>query len=142
LTATTTRWSWRPGQATIVNVVADVVTFDVPLPAGDIAYRGRPDVFVADPLDAAAVAGAPGFAFARVLADADGARSVPHHRAVDVVSDNRILPQQEWSSTHEFAVTCADPIVDAILLHRAYPIELAAERGWVNPQQVMVEVSK
>jgi hypothetical protein len=130
------------GQATIVDVVGDVVTFDVPLPAGDVAYRGRTDAFTGDPLDAAAVAGAPGFAFARVLADADGAHSVPHHRAVDIVSDNRILPQQEWSSTHEFALTCADPIVDAILVHRAYPIELAAERGWSNPQQVMVEVSK
>lgn len=130
------------GQSTIVDVVGDVVTFDVPLPVGDIAYRGRPDVFAAGSLDAAAVAGAPGFGFARVLADADGVSMVPHHRAVDIVSDNRILPQQEWSSTHEFAVSCGDPIVDAILLHRAYPIELAAERGWQNPQQVMVEVSK
>lgn len=130
------------GQATIVDVVADQVTFDVPLPAGDIAYRGRPDAFAADPLDAAAVAGAPGFAFARVLADADGARLVPHHRAVDVVSDNRILPQQEWTSTHEFSTSCAEPIVDVILVHRAFPIELAAERGWANPQQVMVEVTK
>jgi hypothetical protein len=130
------------GQSTIVDVVGDVVTFDLPLPIGDIAYRGRPDVFAADPLEAAAVAGAAGFAFARVLADADGAQMVPHHRAVDIMSDNRIPPQQEWSSTHEFAVNCADPIVDVILVHRAYPIELAAERGWVNPQQVMVEVSK
>jgi hypothetical protein len=130
------------GQATIVEVLGDVVTFDAALPVGDVAYRGRPDVFVGDPLDAAAVAGAPGFAFARVLADADGVHSVPHHRAVDVVSDNRIAPQQEWTSTHEFAVDCADPIVEATLVHRAYPIELAAERGWANPQQIMVEVSK
>jgi hypothetical protein len=130
------------GQATVVDVVGDVVTFDVPLPVGDLAYRGRPDVFVGDPLDAEAVAGAPGFAFARLLADADGEPFVPHHRAVDVVSDNRILPQQEWTSTHEFTVDCADPVVDAMLVHRAYPIELAAERGWANPQQVMVEVSK
>jgi hypothetical protein len=130
------------GQATIVDVVGDVVTFDVPLPVGDVAYRGRPDVFAADPTSAVAVAGAPGFAFARVLADVDGVQMVPHHRAVDIVSDNRILPQTQWSSTHEFALECVDPIVEAILVHRPYPIELAAERGWQNPQQIMVEVSK
>ena len=120
------------GESRIVDVIADVVTFDVPLPIGDVAYRGS----------TSAVAGAPGFAFARVLADEDGGRMVPHHRAVDIVSDNRILPQQEWTSTHEFATSCEDPIVEAILVHRAYPIELAAERGWVNAEQVMVEVSK
>jgi hypothetical protein len=130
------------GQATIVDVAGDVVTFDAPLPAGDLAFRGRPDVFAGDPASAVAVAGAPGFAFARVLADADGNTMVPHHRAVDIVSDNRILPQSEWSSTHEFALECVDPIVDAMLVHRAYPIELAAERGWDSSQQIMVEVSK
>jgi hypothetical protein len=131
------------GQSTVIAVVGDQVEFDVPLPIGDIAYRGRPDVFAAaDPLAAAAVAGAPGFAFARVLADADGEIMVPHHRAIDVVSDNRILPQREWTSIHVFAATCADPIVDAVLVHRPYPVALADERGWANVQQVMVEVSQ
>lgn len=130
------------GQSTITAVNGDVVSFDVPLPVGDVAYRGRADVFAADPTEAAAVAGAPGFAFARVLADSSGATMVPHHRAVDVVSDNRLLPQQEWSTTHEFAASCGDPIVDAMLVHRPFPVALASERGWDNPQQVMVEVSK
>jgi hypothetical protein len=86
------------GQSTVVAVMGDQVEFDVPLPPGDIAFRGRPDWFsAADPLDAAAVAGAPGFAFARVLADDDGQIMVPHHRAVDVVSDNRILPASSTS---------------------------------------------
>ena len=88
------------------------------------------------------MAGAPGFGFARVLADADGARMVPHHRATDVVSDNRVLPQQEWTSTHVFAATCPTPVVSAALIHRPYPVALARERGWDNPQQIMVEVSK
>lgn len=131
------------GQATITAVDGDQVEFDVPLPVGDIAYRGRPDYFLAgDPAAAVAVAGAPGFAFGRVLVDAQGDTMVPHHRAVDVASDNRILPQQEWTSTHVFAASCADPIVDAVLVHRPYPIALADQRGWANPQQVMVEVSK
>jgi hypothetical protein len=131
------------GQSTIVAVNGDQVQLDVPLPVGDLALRGRPDYFASnDPLTAAAVAGAPGFAFARVLADDAGELMVPHHRAVDVISDNRILPQQEWSSTHVFASACADPIVDAVLVHRAYPVKLADERGWTNTQQVMVEVSQ
>jgi hypothetical protein len=130
------------GQATITAVNGDVVTFDAPLPVGDIAYRGRPDPFEGDPQLAEPLAGAPGFAFARVLADASGNTMVPHHRAVDIVSDNRILPQTQWSSTHEFALACADPVVDALLVHRAYPVELARERGWAPVQQIMVEVSE
>lgn len=129
------------GESTITAINGDQVEFDVPLPVGDIAYRGRPDAF-ADPSSAQAVAGAPGFAFARVLADAQGEPMVPHHRAIDVVSDNRILPQAEWTSTHVFAASCADPVVDALLVHRPYPVGLAEERGWENHQQVMVEVSK
>lgn len=130
------------GEATITAVNGDSVEFDAPLPAGDIAYRGRPDPFAAeDPLAAEALAGAPGFGFARVLADEEGATMVPHHRATDVVSDNRILPQQQWESTHEFASTCPDPIVEARLLHRTWPVELAVERGWASVQQVMAEVS-
>ncbi len=132
------------GQSTVTALgIGDQVEFDLPLPIGDIAFRGRPDYFAAaDPLSAAAVAGAPGFAFARVLADDDGQIMVPHHRAVDVVSDNRILPQQDWSSTHVFAASCADPTVDAVLVHRPYPVALADQRGWSTAQQVMVEVSK
>lgn len=130
------------GQSTVVMVDGDQVTFDAPLPAGDLALRGRPDAFDGDPTAAVAVAGAPGFAFARVLADADGARMVPHHRAVDVVSDNRILPQQEWTSTHVFGGSCPEPVVDAMLVHRPYPVGLVRERGWDGTQQVMVEVSQ
>ncbi|PRP93659.1 hypothetical protein [Enhygromyxa salina] len=131
------------GQSRVISVNGDQVSFDVPLPVGDVAYRGRDGYFEAgEPLAAAAVAGAPGFGFARVLADENGMTMVPHHRAVDVVSDNRILPQQEWTSTHVFAASCVDPVVDAVLLHRPYPVALARERGWDDAQQIMVEVSK
>lgn len=132
------------GQATITAVQGDQVEFDAPLPVGDLAFRGRPDIYQSgDASLAQAVAGAPGFAFARVLVDAQGNTMVPHHRAVDVASDNRILPQHESSSTHVFAVACADPIVEATLVHRPYDVALARERGWANVQQVMatIEVS-
>lgn len=133
------------GQARITALLGgDQVEFDAPLPIGDIAFRGRPDPLASgDPSLAAAVAGAPGFAFARVLVDAEGSTMVPHHRAVDVVSDNRILPQHEWTSNHVFAVACEDPVVEALLVHRPYALDLAEQRGWTNTQQVMatLEVS-
>ena len=115
------------GSSTIVGVSGDSVTFDEPLPAGARAYRG----------DARSRAGAPGFAFARVLADAGGARMAPHHRAVDVVSDNRILAGEVWTSTHRFEATCADPSVSAWLTHRPYPEGLRRERGWADRDQVI-----
>ncbi len=120
------------GERTIVAVSGDRVTLDAPLPPGDLAYRVAGD----------ALAGAPGFAFARVLADASGARMVPHHRAVDVVSDDRLLPQASWTSTHTFAATCAAPVVTATLLHRPLPWALARERGWDVTDAVVAEVSR
>lgn len=128
------------GQSTVVAVNGDAVTFDVPLPTGDLALRGTAVVF-GSPHDAPSPnAGAPGFAFARVLADVDGNLMVPHHRAVDVVSDNRLLPQQSWTSTHRFAVSCADPVVDVELVHRAWTPALGTSRGWPGGETLM-EVS-
>lgn len=120
------------GQATVVAVSGDVVTLDRALPAGDVAYLTR------DGYDA----GAPGFAFARVLADGSGRTMVPHYAAVDVVADNRLMPQQEWTSTHRFRTTCADPQVTARLIHRPFPTALVEERGWDRAEQVMVQVTK
>ena len=88
------------------------------------------------------MAGAPGFGFARVLTSADGKRMVPHYLAVDVVTDNRLLPQQEWTSEHRFEGTCAEPLVVARLLYRAYPWKEAARRGWVLEDQLMTEVRR
>ena len=65
---------------------------------------------------------------------------VPHHLAVDVASDNRLLPQKSWLSVHQFASTCDDPVVRAVLIHRAYPFALSAERGWELTESVMTEV--
>ncbi len=103
-------------------------TFDAPLPAGDVVYRTSDQGF----------AGLPGSTFARVLVGADGARGVPHFLAVDVASDNRLLPNQGWTSTHRFAA-CAAPEIHATLLHRDYPLALARERGWTVTDRVMVE---
>lgn len=128
---------------TITAVAADgTVTTDRSIPAGDVAYRV--DATPALPTDgdpAGTWAGAPGFAFARVMVDADGNRNVPHFKAIDVVSDNRLPPQASWRSEHRFSATCAEPTVQAQLVYRAYPVQLARERGWTAIEQVMAEVT-
>lgn len=120
------------GVAAVTAVDGDVVTLDRTLPDGDIAYRAAGQAY----------AGAPGFAFARVLVGADGARMVPHFAAVDVVSDNRLLPTESWTSTHRFAATCEAPEVHATLLHRDSPFALATERGWTITDRVMDQVTR
>ena len=72
----------------------------------------------------------------------DGRRMVPHFLAVDVASDNRILPGQSWSTDHRFAAACLDPQVTALLVHRPLPTELAAERGYVVQDAVMARVTR
>jgi hypothetical protein len=128
------------GSSIVTAVAGDQVTLDQPLPAGDVAYRGDPDVFAVEADGSARnVAGAPGFAFARVLVDPDGTRMAPHFRAVDVASDNRILPQDTWSSTHEFESPCAEPTVRAVFVHRPYPSREARERGWSYTEALVAE---
>ena len=130
------------GESTVLSVAADVVTLDQPLPVGDVAYRVSPGAWPVDGAVASGWAGAPGFAFARVLADEDGRRMVPHFAATDVVSDNRLLPQESWTSTHRFTSPCPDPVVTAVLVHRAYPLDMAAQKGWTLTDSVMVEASR
>lgn len=137
------------GHARVTAVDPDGrVTFDRPLPEGDVAYRVGPDqasegaASSSDPASwSGPAAGAPGFAFARVLVGADGARMVPHHAAVDVASDNRLLPQASWTSEHRFAAPCAEPVARAVLAHRAYPFDLARARGWDPVDTVMADVT-
>jgi hypothetical protein len=132
------------GTVTITAVAPDgTITTDTPIPDGDIAYRvDASSGLRTEGAPATTLAGAPGFAFARVMVDADGNRNVPHFLAVDVASDNRLPPQQSWTSHHTFATPCADPTVQAQLVYRSYPVLLARERGWDNPEQVMAEASR
>jgi len=127
------------GEVTITAVDGDTVTTDPPIPAGDVAYRVEAAPFPTADAPSASAAGAPGFAFARVLAGADGRTMVPHFLATDVVSDNRILPGAVWTSEHRFASPCAEPEVHAVLVHRAYPPALARERGWTLTESVAAE---
>jgi hypothetical protein len=120
------------GEATILSVTGDTVIFDQELPEGDIAYRTTVAIGGAAP-----IAGRAGFGFAKVLTDAQGERMVPHFLAVDVASDNRLLPGRSYTTEHRFRADCADPEVTATLIHRAYPYALAIERGWELVDSVM-----
>ena len=129
------------GEVEIVEVDGDQVVFDAELPEGDVAWLvsdpgGLPDEGDT-PVD---LAGRPGFGFARVMVGADGARMVPHFLAVDVASDNRLLPQSSWTSHHVFPA-CEDGAVEveARLVYRRLPPDLAVERGWELVDLVMAE---
>ena len=69
---------------------------------------------------------------------------VPHYRAIDVVSDNRLEPQAEWTSLHSFDLGggCEQPQVRARLLYRPLPPKLAGERGWLRGDLTIAEVIK
>jgi hypothetical protein len=121
------------GEVKVVGVEGDEVTLDGPLPDGDVAYlvgSGGQEH-----------AGAPGFGFARVLVGPDGARMVPHFLAVDVASDNRLLPTASATSEHEFVATCDTPKVVGRLIYRPRPLRLARERGWPVADSVITEAS-
>jgi hypothetical protein len=131
------------GEARVRAVAPDgTVTLDAPLPEGDRAVRGL-DGLPVDGDPAQALAGAPGWSFARVLVGADGARMVPHHEAVDVASDHRLLPGASWTSRHRFdASGCAGAVESrATLVHRAMPWALARSRGWDVRDSVMATAS-
>ncbi len=122
-------------EAVVVSVVGTVVTLDrsVSAAAGDRVSLGdaAPAAF-ADGDPSLALAGAPGWAFARVLVDPDGVRNVPHFRAVDAVSDNRIRPLTSASTQHRFTIPsgCTTADVKATVLYRPLPLGLGRERGW------------
>ena len=128
------------GGAEIVSVSDGVVALSQPLPTGDIAYRIDTAAIPGEGNAAIALAGLPGFGFARVMVGADGERMVPHFAAVDIASDNRLPPQAAWTSTHTFAADCEDPVVRAVLLYRPYPLLLAQQRGWQMSERVVAEV--
>ncbi len=121
------------GEVEVTAVEGGVVTTATPLPAGDEIHLVRgPDE----------LAGAPGFAFARVLLGVDGEPMVPHHRAVDVRSEWSLMPQASWRSTHTFAAPCPDPEVRARLLHRPFSLALRRARGWETADSPMAEVRR
>jgi hypothetical protein len=120
------------GISTITSTTTNTLVLDTPLADGDFVYLVR----------GGAHAGAPGFAFARVTRDGAGNREVPHYRAIDIASDNRLLPSQRSTSTHSFDADCADPTIISRLIHRPYPLAYTLERGWPSGDRVIAEARR
>jgi hypothetical protein len=131
------------GEATITNVAGSTLTLSQPIATqdGDVVYLGEALAWPpADDTSSLAIAGHAGYSFARTLVDANGARGVPHFRAVDMVSDNRLAPGVARTTTHTFAVPpgCTSAKVEAVLLYRPFPVALARERGWTEAHDYVV----
>ncbi len=122
-------------EVTVQAVAGDTITASAPLAVspGDLVFIGQ--AWSAVPVDgqpAIQLAGHAGYAFAKVLTDATGARHVPHYKAVDIASDNRIAPAEMAQTSHRFdlPVGCAAVEARATLLYRPVPLSLADDRGW------------
>ena len=121
------------GFSTVVSINGGLITLDAPLPEGNIAYRVKPGTLQS--------AGAPGFAFARVLNSENSDHMVFHTSATSIVSDNRLPPQASYTTTHTFTPDCVDPKVRARLLYRPYAPKIAQTKGWAAVDILMDEVT-
>jgi len=123
------------GEAVVTAIDGADLTLDEPIAMepGDVVYLG--DAMpqdIEDGDDARYLAGKAGYAFSKVLVDSAGGRHVPHYKAVDMVSDNRIPPGGRALTTHHFSLpdTCGTPTVTARVFYRPHPLSLAVTRGW------------
>ena len=133
-------------EAKVVSAGGGVVTTDtaLTLQAGDVVYLGDASPAAIDGQASTAVAGVSGYAFAKVLLDATGGRHVPHYRAIDIASDNRIPPGKSAATTHGFTVpqSCTEVTVKAVVMYRPLPLRQAALRGWDAKDYVIATATK
>lgn len=135
------------GEAVVQGIAGSDLTLDAAIAVlpGDVVFLGDdPGWPITDGALSAALSGAAGYAFARVLVDEAGARSVPHYRAVDMASDNRIAPGGVANTHHEFDVPvgCTAADVSAVLLYRQVPVGLSRERGWDAADYLIASASE
>jgi hypothetical protein len=135
------------GEADVISIVGSSVTLSaaVPTQTGDVVFAGDAAPMTwTDGDPSRALAGAAGFAFARVMLDPSGARFVPHYRAVDIASDNRLPPQATAKTQHVFAIPagCASATVGATILYRPLPLAWSRERSWGGRDYVVMHTSQ
>lgn len=123
------------GQARVVSASNGTLMLDqaISVQPGDIVWLGEDTAgAVVDGGTSLALAGLAGQSFARVLTDAAGERFVPHYKAVDIVSDNRLPPLEPIASAHVFALPagCATVAVNATVVYRPIPLAWGQLRGW------------
>jgi hypothetical protein len=128
-------------EATIIAVNGAVITLDhAPVvPLGTLFYVGdvapAASFNVDDGTALAAYAGAPGYAFGKIMVDAAGTDAVPFFRATGIRSDNRIPAGKTALTKHVFDVSSAAGqaiTVRVTLLYRRQPYGRAVSRGWTD----------
>jgi hypothetical protein len=130
------------GIAIIDAIAGDTLSLSasIDILAGDTLFLGEA---LPDELEDGSVsrhlAGTSGYTFSRVLIDSSGVRSVPHYKAVDMVSDNRIGPGENALTSHAFTLPdgCSDVEVRATVMYRPHPLNLAVERDWTAVDHVI-----
>ena len=117
------------GTARVTSINEGRLSLDKAIAAqpGDRVYLHRHDAN-----QAMSYAGYSGFSFARVLTGDLAPSMLPHFVAQDLTRDNRIRPNQGWTSQHRFTLpqNCNQPQVQARLIYRPYPWWLATQRAW------------
>ena len=114
---------------------------------GDVFYLVDSLSSINSMLDGEAIiplAGQPGTTFARVLVDDAGQLNVPHYKAVDMASDNRIAPGSNQQSTFSFTVPqgCSSGQLSARLFYRALPFLESESRGWEAADHWMADATE
>jgi len=132
--------------AQIIDIVGDVLTLDVSLDleTGDRVFLGDPlPDELEDELPSRHLAGVPGYTFSRVLSDSMGIRQVPHYRATDLVSDNRIGPGENALTSHTFRLpsSCSTAEVRATLMYRPHPLNISVQRNWNAVDYIISEAT-
>ena len=69
----------------------------------------------------------------------NGERYVPHYKAIDVASDNRLAPGQAVTTTHLFEADCEAPRFSAKLFYRNSPAQWMQSYGWTYDETLMTE---
>lgn len=126
------------GEATITAVNGSSATLDraLTIAVGSRLMLGAPaptgTLTEDQELPTAALAGAAGWVFSKLLRDRDGSIAAPFFRAVDVVSDNRIPAGATAKTEHRFDSSAVTTPIDVVvtLLYRRYPWDRAQRRGW------------
>ena len=95
--------------------------------------------FIVEPTPSHLLAGKPGSGFARVMLGTNGERYVPHYKAIDVASDNRLAPGQAVTTTHLFEADCEAPRFSAKLFYRNSPAQWMQSYGWTYDETLMTE---
>lgn len=88
------------------------------------------------------LAGSPGWLYAKTLTDSEGQRAVPHYRAVDVASDNRIAPGSTGYSEHRFARHDGMLTFEVSLMRREQPAAISDQYGWASTDTVIATLSE